>query len=64
MKFISSCLKQTLTPTMVPVITTGTKSLEEVDGTKEALAAEAAEVAEVAVTIAEITKLLTNRLEG
>ena len=40
---------------MVPVTPTGTKSLEEVDGAKEALAAEAAAVAEV---VAETTQSL------
>ena len=40
---------------MVPVIPTGTKSPEKVDGTKEAPGAEAAAVA---VTISETTQLL------
>ena len=44
MKLILLCLKQTLTPTLAPVTPTGTKSPEEVDRAKEALAAETAAV--------------------
>ena len=52
-----SCLKQTLTPTptMVPVISIGTKSQEEIDGVKEASAAEAAAIA---VMVAETNQWL------
>ena len=46
-KLISSCLKQTLTPTLGPVTPTRTKIPEEVDRAKEALAAKAAAIAEV-----------------
>ena len=56
-----ACLKQILTPTMVPVIPTGTKSPEDVDRAKEALVAEGAVVA---VTIAETTQLLDIHLKG
>ena len=54
-KLILSCLKQTLTPTMVPVSPTGTRSLEEVDRAEEALAVE--DVA-IAVKVLETSKLL------
>ena len=56
-----ACPKQTLTPTMAPVTPTGTKSPEEVDRAKEALAAEAAAVTE---TIVETTQLLDICLKG
>ena len=45
-KLILSCLKQTLTPTLALVTQNGTKSSSEVDGAKEAPAAEIAAVAE------------------
>ena len=55
-KLISSCLKQTLTLTLTlgPVAPTKAITLEEADGAKEALAAEATAVAE---TIADKVSL-------
>ena len=50
-----------LTPTIIPVTPTGTKSPEEVDGTKKVPAAEAAAVA---MTIVETTQSLNICLKG
>ena len=60
-KLISSCLKQTLTPTLALVTLTGTKSPEEVDRAKEALVEEAVAVAEA---ITKTTQSLNFCLKG
>ena len=55
MKLILSCLKQTLTPTLGPITPTGTKTPEETDRTKEALATKALAVVDAT---GEITQSL------
>ena len=60
---ISSCLRQTLTPTLGPVTPTGIKTPEEVDWVKEGLVVKATAVTEAIMEAAQLLNIHLNKKE-